>query len=384
MTDLSDPVFLAHLGGKLEVRSKVRLETREDLARVYTPGFAHVAAAIHSDPDLVWRYTMRRNTVAIVTDGTAVSGIGDIGPRAALPVMEGKSIVFRRFAGIDAIPVCLDTKDVDEIVSTVKRIAPTFGAIMLEDISAPRCFEIEDRLQAELDIPVLHDDQHATAISAGSGLLNALRFVDKRIEDIKVVMVGAGAAGTGCAKMFLELGVRRLIGCDRHGAIHRGRTDLNAAKGWFVKHTNHEQEAGTLRDLLAGADVFLGVSGPGTITLDDVTRMARAPIVFALANPVPEILPSEVRGEVAIIATGRSDFPNQIDGGLAYPGLFRGALDSRAAAFTPAMKIAAARALAQLVDVPALEHGRIIPDLFDPRVMPTVAAAVAEAAGSQT
>lgn len=380
MADLSHPVFQAHLGGKLEITGKVRIDTREDLARVYTPGFAQVAAAIHREPELVRRYTIRQNTVAIVTDGTAVSGIGDVGPWAALPVMEGKALVFRRFAGVNAVPICIDTRNSDEIVETVVRIAPAFGAIMLEDISAPRCFEIEDRLHAMLDVPVLHDDQHATAISAGAALINALTRIGKRIDEIKVVVVGAGAAGTGCAKMFMRLGVRRLIGCDRMGAIHRGRTDLNDAKAWFAEHANLSQETGTLRDVLSGADVFLGVSGPGVVTVSDISRMARNPIVFALANPNPEILPSDLRGISALVATGRSDLPNQIDGGLAYPGLFRGVLDSNAKKFTDAMKLAAVYALAELVEPNQLDSGRIVPDIFDERVMPAVAAAVAAAA----
>nr|WP_038776118.1 malic enzyme-like NAD(P)-binding protein [Burkholderia pseudomallei] len=380
MVDLSHPAFRAHLGGKLQVTGRVGIETREDLARVYTPGFARVAAAIHRDPELVRRYTIRQNTVAIVTDGTAVSGIGDVGPYAALPVMEGKSLVFRRFAGINAVPICIGTRDSGEIVDTVARIAPAFGAVMLEDISAPRCFEIEARLEATLDIPVLHDDQHATAISAGAALVNALERVGKRIDEIKVVMVGAGAAGTGCAKLFRRLGVARLIACDRAGAIHRGRADLNAAKAWFAEHTNDACETGTLRDLLAGADVFLGVSAPGVVTAADIGSMARDPIVFALANPEPEILPKALRATSAIVATGRSDLPNQIDGGLAYPGLFRGVLDSHARAFTDAMKLAAVRALAGLVDEARLDAGCIVPDIFDERVMPAVAAAVAGAA----
>lgn len=380
MVDLSHPAFRAHLGGKLQVTGRAGIETREDLARVYTPGFARVAAAIHRDPELVRRYTIRQNTVAIVTDGTAVSGIGDVGPYAALPVMEGKSLVFRRFAGINAVPICIGTRDSGEIVDTVARIAPAFGAVMLEDISAPRCFEIEARLEATLDIPVLHDDQHATAISAGAALVNALERVGKRIDEIKVVMVGAGAAGTGCAKLFRQLGVARLIACDRAGAIHRGRADLNAAKAWFAEHTNDACETGTLRDLLAGADVFLGVSAPGVVTAADIGSMARDPIVFALANPEPEILPKALRATSAIVATGRSDLPNQIDGGLAYPGLFRGVLDNHARAFTDAMKLAAVRALAGLVDEARLDAGSIVPDIFDERVMPAVAAAVAGAA----
>jgi malate dehydrogenase (oxaloacetate-decarboxylating) len=370
----TDKTFELHVGGKLEVRSKVPLETRVDLARVYTPGFAHVAAAIAKSPDEVYRLSIKRNTVAIVTDGTAVSGLGDIGPLAALPVMEGKALLFKVFAGIDAFPLCLGSKDVDTIVKTIQCVSPTFGGIMLEDISAPRCFDIETRLMEELDIPVLHDDQHATAVAATAALINAASYVGKQLGGLKVVIVGAGAAGTSAAKLFMQIGVRNIVACDRQGAIHRGRGDLTDAKRWFSLHTNPEQQRGTACEVLAGADVFVGLSGPGVVRVEDIATMARDPIVFALANPTPEVSPDEVKGVAAVIATGRSDYPNQIDCGLCYPGLFRGALDCRARTVNDAMKLAAARAIAGLVSRAARDRGQIVPDIFD-----GVAAHVAEA-----
>jgi malate dehydrogenase (oxaloacetate-decarboxylating) len=376
----ADRIFDRHRGGKIEIRTKAPLATREDLAIAYTPGFAHVAKAIQERPEEVYRLTMKRNAVAIVTDGTAVSGIGDVGPAAALPVMEGKAMLFKRFADIDAFPICLATKDVDEIVRVVTCLEPTFGGIMLEDISAPRCFAIEDRLVEALDIPVLHDDQHATAAAATAALINALKVVGKMPADLRVVMVGAGAAGTACAQMFMQLGVRNIIGCDRRGAIHRGRDDLNDAKRWFAEHANPDQARGSLADVMAGADLFLGVSGPGVVSLADIKSMARDPIVFALANPVPEILPEDVAGVVAVIATGRSDYPNQIDCGLCYPGIFRGAIDCRARAINAAMKLAAARAVAEAVDERALGPRCIMPSIFDPGIASNVAAAVRQAA----
>ena len=375
-----DPTFRLHAGGKIEIRNKVPLRTRDDLAMLYTPGFAHVAKAIARNPDEVYRLTIKSHAVAIVTDGTAVSGLGDIGPEAGLPVMEGKAMLFKHFADIDAFPLCLGTKDVDEIVRVVKCIEPTFSAIMLEDISAPRCFEIEERLRQELAIPVFHDDQHGTAVSATAALINALNVVGKRAGDIKVAVVGVGAAGTACAKMFRQLGVHNIVGCDRKGALHRDRDDLNAAKRWFAENMNPEQEKGSLGSVIAGADVFLGVSGPGVITVEDIGRMSRDPIIFALANPNPEILPEEVRGIAAVIATGRSDFPNQIDNGLCYPGLFRGALDCRARGINEEMKMAAARAIAGVIDPESLYAQYVIPSIFDPRVVPDVAAAVRTAA----
>jgi malate dehydrogenase (oxaloacetate-decarboxylating) len=377
---LDEETLRMHLGGKIEIRSKVTLRTREDLARAYTPGFAHVARWIHRHPEDVYRLTLKQNTVAIVTDGTAVSGIGDVGPHAALPVMEGKALLFKQFAGIDAFPICLATKNVDEIVRIVTCLEPSFGGVMLEDISAPRCFDIEDRLQQELAMPVLHDDQHATAVAAAAALINALRVVNKRPQDLKVVMVGAGAAGTASAKLFMEIGVENLIACDRQGAIHRGRSDLNAAKQWFADHTNPEQARGSLGSVMAGADVFLGLSGPGVVTIDDVKRMGRDAIVFALANPIPEVLPHEVEGLAAVVATGRSDYPNQIDCGLCYPGMFRGALDCRARGINEAMKLAAAYAIADAVDPNAVSRARIMPSIFDDQVAEKVARAVTKAA----
>ncbi|MFT3803414.1 MAG: NADP-dependent malic enzyme [Burkholderiaceae bacterium] len=377
---LAERAIALHRGGKMEVCLKVPLASREDLALAYTPGFAYVARAIHAEPSRVRELTTKASTVAIVTDGTAVSGIGNVGPEAALPVMEGKALLFKRFADINAYPICLATTDVDEIVATVKAISPGFGAIMLEDISAPRCFEIEARLQEELQIPVMHDDQHATAVAATAALINTLEMVGKRPEQLRVVMVGAGAAGTACARMFLQLGVGNLVACDRTGAIHAGRNDLDTTKRWFAEHANRCNEQGTLKDVLRGADVLVGLSGPGVIGVDDIRTMARAPIVFALANPQPEITPAEVDGVVAMIATGRSDFPNQIDNGLCYPGIFRGAMDCAAPRITDRMKMAAACALASLVDRRDIGPRSVIPDIFDPRVMPAVADAVRRAA----
>jgi len=375
----ADPVFALHAGGKLEVRGRVRLRTREDLARVYTPGFTRVAEAIARDPAQVYRWSIKRNTVAIVTDGTAVSGLGDLGPLAALPVMEGKALLFKEFAGIDAVPICLGTTDVDEIVRVVKCIEPTFGGVMLEDIAAPRCFTIEERLRDELTVPVLHDDQHATAVAAAAALINAARYVGKELPALKVVIAGAGAAGTSTARLFMQLGVRNVVACDRQGVIHGERPDLADAKRWFAEHTNPGRERGSLRDVLAGADVFVGFAGPGVLTPEDLRTMARDPIVFALANPHPEFLPAQVRSLVAVIATGRSDHPNQIDCGLCYPGILRGALDCGATRIDDGMKLAAARAIAALVDPAAVARGQIVPDIFDD-VAPRVAQAVIDAA----
>jgi malate dehydrogenase (oxaloacetate-decarboxylating) len=377
--DRVDPVFRLHEGGKLEVRGKVPLKTRQDLARVYTPGFTRVAEVIARHPAEAYRWSMKANTVAIVTDGTAVSGLGALGPLAALPVMEGKALLFKEFAGLDAVPLCLDSTDVDEIVRVVKCLEPTFGAVMLEDIAAPRCFEIEDRLRAELGIPVMHDDQHATAVAASAALINAAKLVDKKLEDLKVVIAGAGAAGTSTARMFTRLGVPVIVACDRRGAIHAGREGLTDAKAWFAAHTNPHRERGSLSEAMAGADVFVGLAGPGVASLDDLRAMAPDPIVFALANPNPEFTPDEVAGTAAVIATGRSDFPNQIDSGLCYPGMFRGAIDVRAGRVTEEMKLAAAVTIAGLVDADALGRGRIVPDIFED-VAPRVARAVAEAA----
>lgn len=375
----TDPIFDLHVGGKLEVRNTVRLRTREDLAMVYTPGFTRVAQAIARNPADARRWSIKGNTVAIVTDGTAVSGLGDLGPLAALPVMEGKALLFKEFAGIDAFPICLGTKDVDEIVRVVQCLEPTFGGVMLEDISAPRCFTIEDRLRESLSIPVLHDDQHATAVAATAALLNAARYVRKDLRGLKVVIAGAGAAGTSTAKLFMQVGVENVVACDRQGALHAGRANLTDAKLWFAEHTNPAGEKGALRDVLRGADVFVGYAGPGVISPADLRLMADDPIVFALSNPNPELLPEQVGSLAAVIATGRSDYPNQIDCGLCYPGIFRGALDCSAVRITDDMKLAAARAIAEMVDAPALATGKVIPDIFED-VAPRVARAVMDAA----
>jgi malate dehydrogenase (oxaloacetate-decarboxylating) len=377
--ECSDPTFHRHLGGKMEVRSKVPVETRADLALAYTPGFAKVAAAIRGNREYLYRFSMKQNTVAIVTDGTAVSGLGDIGPEAALPVMEGKALVFKQFAGIDAFPLCLATTDVDEIVKVVRCLEPTFGAVMLEDISAPRCFEIEDRLRDELAIPVLHDDQHATAASVAAALINAAKVVGKELCDLKVVMVGAGAAGTSSAKLLLQIGVRHIVVCDRHGAIHRTRDGLNRSKRWFAENTNSCQERGSLSSIIVGADVFVGLSGPGVISRHDIRSMAADPIVFALANPIPEIAPEDIADVAAVIATGRTDYPNQIDCSLCYPGIFRGALDCRATTINDAMKLAAVYAIADAVDRSCLARDHVVPDIFE-GVASRVADAVSRAA----
>ncbi|MGZ8246481.1 malic enzyme-like NAD(P)-binding protein [Methylomagnum sp.] len=378
---VSDRTFLMHLGGKIEVVSKMPLKTRDDLSMAYTPGVARVCEAIHAEPDKAFTLTIKKNTVAVVTDGTAVLGLGDIGPAAALPVMEGKAMLFKEFGGVDAFPICLDTTDPDEIVRTVKAIAPVFGGINLEDIAAPRCFDIERRLQAELDIPVFHDDQHGTAVVVLAALINALKIVGKRMEDIKVVVNGAGAAGVACTKMIMAAGVRNVIGCDRQGAIYRGRADgMNAAKEEYAEATNPNGERGTVREVIAGADLFLGLSAPGAIGVSELKRMADRPIVFAMANPTPEIMPEEAEPYVAVMATGRSDYPNQINNVLCFPGIFRGALACRATCINEAMKLAAATAIAGLIADGEVHREYIIPSVFDKRVANAVASAVEEAA----
>jgi malate dehydrogenase (oxaloacetate-decarboxylating) len=346
---VSDRTFLLHLGGKIEMASKSPLKTRDDLSMAYTPGVARVCTAIAEDPAKVWNLTIKQNTVAVVSDGTAVLGLGDIGPEAAMPVMEGKAMLFKEFGDVDAWPICLDTKDTDEIVAAVRAIAPGFGGINLEDISAPRCFEIESRLIEALDIPVFHDDQHGTAVVVMAAALNALRLVGKQPEQVKVVMTGVGAAGVACTDILLHAGVRDIIGCDRHGALHRGRDDLGPWKGAYVERTNPRGFAGTADEALAGADVFIGLSGPGAITRDGVASMASGAIVFAMANPTPEVQPEEIEGLAAVVATGRSDYPNQINNVLAFPGIFRGALDVRASRINEEMKLAAAEAIAAVV-----------------------------------
>jgi malate dehydrogenase (oxaloacetate-decarboxylating) len=379
--NVSDRTFLLHLGGKVEVNAKVPIRNRDDLSMAYTPGVARVCRAIHAEPSKVFQLTIKSNTVAIVTDGSAVLGLGNIGPEAALPVMEGKAMLFKEFGGVDGFPISVATQDADEIVKTVCNIAPVFGGINLEDIAAPRCFEVEDRLKELLDIPVFHDDQHGTAIVVTAALFNALRIVNKKLADLKIVVAGVGAAGVATTKMLLAAGARHIIGCDRDGIIYRGRPGvMNFAKQWYAEHTNPDNERGTLSDALRGADFFLGVSGPRLVTPDDIRRMARDPIVFALANPTPEILPEDADGLVAVMATGRSDYPNQINNVLAFPGVFRGALDCRAREINEEMKLAAAEALCALVSESELEPDYIIPSVFDKRVAPAIATAVEEAA----
>src|SRR5476649_2383648 len=378
---VSDRTFLMHLGGKIEVVPKVPVKTRDDLSMAYTPGVARVCRAIADDPEKVWTLTTKQHMVAVVTDGSAVLGLGDIGPAAALPVMEGKAMLFKEFGGLDAFPICLSTQNVDAIVATVCAIAPGFGGINLEDISAPRCFEIEERLRRELDIPVFHDDQHGTAIVVLAALLNALKIVGKKMGGIKVVLSGVGAAGVACSKILIAAGVRNIIGCDTSGAIYRGRTaHMNWQKEWYAEHTNPNGERGTLHDVMKGADLFLGLSVPGVIGVEDVQRTADKPIVFAMANPTPEILPELAGPHVAVMATGRSDYPNQINNVLCFPGMFRGALACRASTINEEMKLAAAHAIAGTIRADELAAEYIIPSVFDRRVAEAVARDVEEAA----
>jgi malate dehydrogenase (oxaloacetate-decarboxylating) len=381
VANVSDRTFLIHLGGKIEVVSKIPLKTRSDLSMAYTPGVARVCQAIHKDPEKVFNLTIKKNTVAVVTDGTAVLGLGDIGPEAALPVMEGKAQLFKEFGGVDAFPICLSTKDPHEIVQTIKNISVAFGGINLEDISAPRCFEIEDRLKEELDIPVFHDDQHGTAVVVLAALINALKIVGKKMEDIKVVVNGIGAAGVACSKIIMTAGVKNIIGCDTTGALYEGRTEnMNWVKDWYARNTNPHHEKGTVYDVIKGADVFLGLSAPGVITREDLKNMAKDPIVFAMANPTPEIMPEEAEGLVAVMATGRSDYPNQINNVLCFPGIFRGALNCRASRINEPMKIAAANAIAGIIAEDELHPDYIIPSVFDRRVGEAVAREVEDAA----
>ncbi|MBR1507227.1 MAG: NAD-dependent malic enzyme [Eubacterium sp.] len=367
--------------GKMEILSKVPVETKDDLSTAYTPGVAEPCRKIHENPLDVYKYTIKANTVAVVSDGTAVLGLGDIGPLAAMPVMEGKSILFKRFGNVDAFPICLDTKNVDEIVETVKRIAPTFGGINLEDISAPRCLEVEERLKKELDIPVFHDDQHGTAIVCSAGIMNALKLVGKKMNEVTAVVNGAGAAGISITKLLLSFGLKDAILVDRQGAIYEGRDGLNPAKEEIAKITNKNKESGNLADVIKGKDIFLGVSAPGVLTAEMVSTMAKDSIIFAMANPTPEIMPDEAkRGGAAVVATGRSDFPNQVNNVLVFPGIFRGALDARATAITEEMKRAAAMAIASIVKDDELSPDYIIPDAFNPEVARVVAAAVADEA----
>lgn len=371
-----DPTFAYHLGGKIEMRSKISVTNREELALAYTPEVAKVCMAIHHNPEQADTFTMRHNTVAVITDGTAVLGLGDIGPKAALPVMEGKALLFKEFAGIDAVPLCLATTHIDEFIRTVTYLAPNFGGINLEDISAPRCFEIEKRLKANLDIPVFHDDQHGTAAVVAAAFINALKITGKRAGDLKIVFSGVGAAGTACKNMLLHLGAINIIGCDRKGALVSSRTDLDPSKREFAESTNPDKLTGKLTDVISGADVFIGLSGPNTLSVNDLKKMNKDPIVFAMANPIPEIMPELAAPHVAIMATGRSDYPNQINNLLAFPGIFRGALDCRAVDINLDMQIAAAYAIADAVDEKMLTPNYIIPSVFDKTVVPAVAAAV--------
>jgi malate dehydrogenase (oxaloacetate-decarboxylating) len=380
--DAIDRTLQLHIGGKIELQNKSPLKTRDELSMAYTPGVARVCQVIQADPDRAFQYTIKRNTVAVVSDGTAVLGLGDIGPRAAMPVMEGKAMLFKEFAGIDAFPICVDTRDPDEIVAVVRAIAPGFGGINLEDISAPRCFEIEDRLKAALDIPVFHDDQHGTAVVVLAALLNALRLTGRSIGDLRIVIVGIGAAGVAVARILMAAGARHIIGVDSRGAVSVDREDyldgtMHRVKRALAEETNPERRSGGVADVLEGADLFIGLSGARVVDASVLGRMNPDPIVFAMANPVPEVLPEEAAPYARIVATGRSDYPNQINNVLCFPGLFRGALDVRASAITEAMKTAAARAIAAIVADDELREDYIIPSVFNRDVAPAVAAAVA-------
>ena len=377
---VSDRTFLMHKGGKIEVRSKLPIKTRDDLSMAYTPGVGRVCMAIHDDPAKAWALTVKGNTVAVVSDGTAVLGLGDIGPAAAMPVMEGKAMLFKEFAGVDAFPLCLSTHDVDEIVNFVKLVAPTFGGVNLEDIAAPRCFEIERRLRAELDIPVFHDDQHGTAIVVLAAFTNALRVVGKEASGVRVVMSGAGAAGTAILRLLLESGVRDVVVADVEGVVYRDRPNLHESLHWVAEATNKSGLTGTLREAMDGADVFIGVSAPNVIGAEDVARMAPDSIVFALANPTPEVDPGLAREHAAVVATGRSDYPNQINNVLAFPGVFRGLLDAAANQIADTLLVAAAEAIAGTVSAEELNANYIIPSVFHAEVHTAVAAAVRSAA----
>ena len=367
--------------GKVEVVSKVAVKNRDDLSTAYTPGVAEPCRKIRDNKADVYKYTCKGNMVAVVSDGTAVLGLGDIGPEAAIPVMEGKSILFKEFGGVDAFPICLDTKDVDEIVETVKRIAPVFGGINLEDISAPRCFEIEKRLKEELDIPVFHGDQHGTAIVVSAGLINALKLVGKPFDEANVVINGAGSAGISICKLLLQLGIGNVVLVDRQGALCPGQDWMNPAQAEMAEITNKDRQTGSLAEIMKGKDVFVGVSAPNIVTAEMVASMAADPIVFAMANPTPEIMPEEAaKGGVRVMATGRSDYPNQINNVLVFPGIFRGALDAKATGITEEMKMAAAKAIASIVTDDELKEDYIIPGAFDERVAKVVAKAVADEA----
>jgi malate dehydrogenase (oxaloacetate-decarboxylating) len=380
--DTTDRTFMMHAGGKIELHNKSPLKTRADLSMAYTPGVARVCNAIYEDPEKAFQYTIKRNTVAVVSDGTAVLGLGDIGPRAAMPVMEGKAMLFKEFAGVDAFPICLDTKDPDEIVGVVKALSPTFGGINLEDISAPRCFEIEDRLKAELDIPVFHDDQHGTAVVVLAALFNSLALTGQRIEDIRILVCGLGAAGVAVTKILMAAGARHMIGCDSRGALHTERSDyldgsMHPSKRALAEATNPDHRQGGPADVIDGVDLFIGLSGGRILAAEALARMNPNPIVFAMANPNPEVSPEDAAQYARILATGRSDYPNQINNVLCFPGIFRGALDVRATQITEAMKMAAARAIADIISPDELREDYIIPSVFNREVVGAVASAVA-------
>jgi malate dehydrogenase (oxaloacetate-decarboxylating) len=379
--NVADRTFMSHQGGKIEIKSKVPLKTREDLSMAYTPGVARVSMAIHEDRKRAYDLTIKRNTVAVVTDGTAVLGLGDIGPEAAMPVMEGKAMLFKQFGGVDAFPICLKTKDPEEIISSVKWISPGFGGINLEDISSPRCFEIESRLKRELDIPVFHDDQHGTAVVILAGLINALKIVDKRLENLRVVVTGLGAAGIATIRLLLTVGVKEIIGCDRKGILYKNRKEnMNPVKIQIAEETNPERLKGSISKALKGADIFIGLSQPGVIHPKDIKKMSKGAILFAMANPVPEIMPEQVPKSVRVIATGRSDYPNQINNVLCFPGLFRGLLDCNAREINHEMLFAAARAIASVVTDEELEEDYIIPSVFNYKVSEKVSEGVRNAA----
>jgi malate dehydrogenase (oxaloacetate-decarboxylating) len=388
VVDTTDRTFLLHVGGKIEQHNKQPLKTRDDLSMAYTPGVARVCMAIAEDRDKAFQYTIKRNTVAVVSDGTAVLGLGDIGPEAAMPVMEGKAMLFKEFAGVDAFPICLDTKDTDEIVETVLRIAPGFGGVNLEDISAPRCFEIEDRLKEQLDIPVFHDDQHGTAVVVLAALLNACTLTGRELDGLRVLVTGLGAAGVAVTKILMQAGVRDIVGADSKGIVSTTRQDyvdgsMNAIKRWYAQATNPDALTGAPADALEGADLFIGLSGARIFPAEELRKMNDDAMVFAMANPTPEVSPEEAAPYARIVATGRSDYPNQINNVLCFPGIFRGALDVRAQAITEEMKTAAARAIARIIPDSELREDYIVPSVFNRDVSPAVAAAVAEQAKEQ-
>jgi malate dehydrogenase (oxaloacetate-decarboxylating) len=385
LVEITDRTFEVHRRGKIHTGLNIPLKSRDDLSMAYTPGVARVCTAISENRQKAFKYTIKANTVAVVSDGTAVLGLGDIGPEAAMPVMEGKAMLFKEFADVDAFPICLATTDVDEIVETVIRMSPTFGGINLEDISSPRCFEIEQRLQQALDIPVFHDDQHGTAIVTLAALINACRLTGRRMEDLEVLMVGAGAAGVAVAKILMDAGVSSIVACDRFGAIHTGREDyeagsMNSPKRWLAENTNSGRRDGQPREVIEGTDLFVGLSGPGIIQASDLKKMNPDPFVFAMANPNPEVRPEEAAAHVRVMATGRSDYPNQINNVLAFPGVFRGALDARAVAITEEMKLAAAQGIARVIADDELEEDYIVPSVFNRDVSTAVASAVADVA----